>query len=438
MAAQMAAAMFNRLIHRNIALLVGVVLAGQLLAGGLVMLLVIRPQVDRVANVTSDAIGALSMAMAETPPDRRSGLLDAINRQGAMAIRPVIDAPTDGIRFPNFVERQFIRALADRLTTQDRLVWRTDIDARLWVRLQLGGADYWVSVTPPRARGAFASLLLAFCTAFIVAVAGGLALQRRLDQPLRRLAVAVDGYEPETVRQPLDTSGPQEVAAVATALNRMTQRLTQQEAERAVMLGGVSHDLRTPLTRLRLCLEMMHCGDAELEATALRQMDRIEAMLTQFLDFARGFDAEPLVTCDIASLIGQIVAGQGNDAMEIEVEPGLSATLRPNAVARAIDNLVTNALRHGAPPVRIAARQSGSMLRIAVSDSGPGIDPARAQDLIRPFARGDAARSGEGAGLGLAIVHRVAAAHGGSLAFDRSAGQFTVLLEIGTATTKTG
>lgn len=432
----MAAAMFDRLIHRNIALLVGVVLAGQLLAGALVMLLVIRPQVERVAHVTSDAIGALSLAMAEMPSDRRATLLNAINGKGGMAIRPASNAPPDGIRFPNFVERQFIRALADQLTTQERLVWRTDLDARLWVRLRLGGGEYWVSVTPPHTRGAFASLLLAFCTAFIVAVVGGLALQRRLDQPLRRLALAVDDYGPEMVQQPLDTSGPQEVAAVATALNRMTERLAGQEAERAVMLGGVSHDLRTPLTRLRLCLEMMHGSDAELEATALRQVDRIEAMLAQFLDFARGFDAEPLVACDIAKLIGQIAADHGVGAVQIDVEQGFSATLRPNAVTRAIDNLVTNALRHGAPPVRIAARQSGSRLRIAVSDGGPGIDQACAQDIIRPFARGDAARTGEGAGLGLAIAERVAAAHGGSLGFDRSAGLFTVLLEIATPKNK--
>lgn len=423
----------DRLIHRNIALLVGAVLVGQLLAGGLVMLLVIRPQVERVAHITSDAIGALSLALDETPPGRRPALLEAINRQGDMAIRPVGDAPSDGTRFLSFVERQFIRALADRLTMQERLVWRTDRDARLWVRLQLGGKDYWVSVTPPRTRGALTSLLLALCTAFIVAVVGGLALQRRLDQPLRRLALAVDRYAPETIRQPLDTSGPQEVAAVATALNRMTERLAEQEAGRAVMLGGVSHDLRTPLTRLRLCLEMMQGSDAELEATALRQVDRIEAMLAQFLDFARGFDAEPLVACDIARLIGQVAADHGTNSIETDVEPGLNATLRPNAVARAIDNLVSNALRHGAPPVRILARQVGDRLRIAVSDGGPGIDPGDTHDLIRPFARGDAARSGEGAGLGLAIAERVAAAHGGSLGFDRSTGQFTVLLEIATA-----
>jgi two-component system osmolarity sensor histidine kinase EnvZ len=181
---------------------------------------------------------------------------------------------------------------------------------------------------------------------------------------------------------------------------------------------------------------MMHGSDAELEATALRQVDRIEGMLAQFLDFARGFDAEPLVACDIGKLIGQIAADHGKEVVEFDVEPGLRAMLRPNAVTRAIDNLVTNALRHGAPPVRIAARQSGSRLRIAVSDGGPGIDLACAQDLIRPFARGDAARGGEGAGLGLALGERVAAAHGGSLGFDRSAGKFTVLLDIETPKNK--
>ena len=422
--------MFSRLIHRNVALLVGAVLAGQVLAGLLVMLLVIRPQVERVAHVTSDAIGALSMAMEEMTPARQLRMVEAINRKGGMAIRPAADVPSNGRRFPTFVERQFIRALADRLTTQEDLVWQTDADARLWVRLQLGGGDYWVSVTPPHTRGAFASLLLAFGTAFVVAVIGALVLQRRLDQPLRHLATAVDDYAPGKSTAPLDASGPREIAALANALNRMTERLTGQEAERAVMLGGVSHDLRTPLTRLRLCLEMMQGNDAELEATALRQVDRIEAMLGQFLDFARGFDAEQAVRSDVSKLIGQVAADHADHAFEIEVEPGLEATLRPNAVSRAIDNLVANALRHGAPPVRIAARQAGERLRIEVSDRGPGIDPAHARDLVRPFSRGDAARGGDGAGLGLAIAERVAAAHGGALRFDRSDERFAVVLEI--------
>jgi len=422
--------MFSRLIHRNVALLVGVVLTGQVLAGVLVLMLVIRPQVDRIAHVTADTVGALSLAMADKPAGQRSRLLEDINRQGEMAIRTAADVPSDGARFPNFVERQFIRALADQLTTQEQVVWRTDLDSRLWILLRLGGEDYWVSIYPPNMRGAFTSLMLAFVTAFIVAAVVGLALQRRLDQPLRRLAQAVDDFAPETVQEPLDTSGPPEVAAVATALNRMAERLADQEAERALMLGGVSHDLRTPLTRLRLALEMMRGHDTDLERSALRQVDRIEAMLSQFLDLARGFEAEPFQTCPIGPLLAEIASDCGPDQIELEVSEDLQACVRPQALGRAVANLVGNAQRHGKAPVSIRAQARGGRLVIAVCDGGPGLDPAQAAALVRPFARGDSARGGDGTGLGLAIVERIAKAHAGSLCFARKDGEFCARLDV--------
>ncbi|RXR30861.1 HAMP domain-containing protein [Sphingobium fluviale] len=428
------ATMVRRLIHRNIALLVGVVLAGQLLAGLLVMALVVQPQTARVASVTADMIEALSSAMDGLPPARRAALIAQINRRGAMAIRRAHDVPGDGPRFPSFIERQFTRALADRLATQRDLVWRTDAGRRLWVSLTLGGQDYWVSVTPPRSRGAMTSLLMASFIAFLVSAVGGLLLQRRLDQPLRRLAAAVDGYTPEQAHAPLDTSGPQEVAAVATAFNRMTERLAAHEAERAVMLGGVSHDLRTPLTRLRLCLEMMRGGDAELEATALRQVERIEAMLGQFLDFARGFEAEEFQRCDIAALLEQVVADHAAlPPVALAAAPGLTAKVRPLALSRAVGNLLANALRHGAAPVRVEARMDDKSLIIAVTDAGAGFEAVSSGDLMRPFARGDAARGGDGTGLGLAIVERAVTAQGGHVAFARTAGGFEACITINCA-----
>ena len=423
-------AMFKRLIHRNVALLVGVVLTGQVLAGGLVLLLVVRPQVDRIAHITADTISALSLAMAGQPESQRLALLERINGQGGMMIRTLADAPSDGPRFPNFVERQFIRALADQLTTQEQVIWRTDRDSRLWILLRLGNEDYWVSVSPPQLRGAFTSLLLAFCIAFVVAVVVGLGLQRRLDQPLRRLAEAVDGFAPEQAHAPLDASGPLEVAAVATALNRMTRRLADQEAERALMLGGVSHDLRTPLTRLRLALEMMRGHDAELENSALRQVDRIESMLGQFLDLARGFEAEPFRTVALAPLLTDVVADCGSDQVSVSVGEELHAALRPSAISRAVANLIGNALRHGSAPVMVIAAVQGERLLVSVCDRGPGLDPAQAADLVRPFARGDSARGGDGTGLGLAIVDRIVRAHDGTLRFLRKAEGFCMQIDL--------
>lgn len=425
--------MFRRLFHRNVALLVAVVLAGQLLAGFLVMTLVIRPQVIRVAAVTADMVTALSQAMRDMDPARQAALIDGINRAGSMAVRPAADVPSDGPRFPTMVERQFTLTLASRLHMQDELVWRTDKGGRLWFLLRMGQRDYWVSITPPRQRGALASLMLASFVAFVIAIACGLALQRRIDRPLRQLARSVDGYRADGTQPPLDVSGPAEVAAVAGALNRMTARIAGQEAERALMLAGVSHDLRTPLTRLRLSLEMLRGQDEELEGTALRQVDRIEAMLTQFLDFGRGFENEAPVPTDVAGLLAHAAADAGLAGTVLpdvapNVATGLVFTLRPQAVARAVANLLSNAARHGMAPIRMDAVLEEGALRITVSDAGAGIAPTAGEQMLRPFARGDSARGGEGTGLGLAIVSRVAAAHNGTVTFGRRNGRFAITL----------
>lgn len=423
------AAMFRRFFTRKVAMLVGVVLAGQLLAGILVQVMVIGPQTARVAEVTADTIEALSSAMADLPPVRRAALIAEINRGDNLLIRAVTDPPDDGRRFPSYVEYRFMRTLAARLTTQHRLDWITDSRDRLWVRLAIGREDYWVSMTPPRRRSAMKSLLMALAAAFVVAAVAGIFIQRWLDRPLRHLADAVDRYDPDRPTPPVEADGPREVAAVARAFNRLTQRIAVQEADRALMLGGVSHDLRTPLTRLRLSLEMLGDADPDMRASAVRQVDRIEDMLVQFLDFARGFEAEPVRRTDVSALVRRTAADGGAD-VRAEVADGIILDTRPQALARALANLVANALRHGAPPVRVEAKRTGYVVRITVGDAGQGIADAEVEALIRPFARGDAARGGGGTGLGLAIVDRAVRAIGGQLYFARRADGFDAVIEM--------
>ncbi|PEQ10721.1 two-component sensor histidine kinase [Novosphingobium sp. PC22D] len=422
--------MFRRLAQRKIALIVGVVLAGQVLAGLFVITFVMRPQIARVANVTADTVSALSEVMGRLPPARREALIARIEQGGEIAIRRSTDAPQGGARIPNLIERQFIRSLSERLNRHGDLEWRTDRGRRLWFRLKLGGEPYWISVTPPTRRGALTGFVVSLGVAFLVAVVCGLLLQRRLDAPMRRLVRSVDAWRPDRASAPLDIAGPEEVAAVAAAFNRMTQRLERNEAERALMLGGVSHDLRTPLTRLRLCLEMMRGTDADLRATAMRQVDVIQAMLEQFLDFARGFEDEVPVRVDLARLVEDVaVTAAPEGAIATEVAPGLTACLRREALARALGNLVANALRHGGTPVSIRVREAGDgAIAFTVADAGAGFDEGAADSYLRPFARGDSARGGDGAGLGLAIVERIAAAHGGSLTFERRPDGFAAIL----------
>lgn len=436
-----ALALPSSLLRRNVALMVGVVLAGQVVAGLMVMALVIQPQVNRIAQLTADMVGVLAHVMEDLPDTERKKMLSRIESSSNVLIR--LEDPSDGAaserlrnRVPNFIERQFVRALSDRMDAGRDLKWQRGADDRLWFELQIGTQAVWISVTPPSGRSALQTMLYAFLVAFIVAAAAGLLLQRRLDAPLQRLAAQVDAFAPDKARHDqilpmLETTGPDEVAAVASAFNRLTERLANDEAERTLMLAGVSHDLRTPLTRLRLCLEMMSGHDAQIEATAARQVDRIEAMLEQFLDFARGFAEEAVVECSMEELLTSVARDcDPHGQTQVVVEKALRANLRHQAVARAVGNLLGNAIRYGQRPIRLQAHKEGSVVLIAVSDAGQGFSGASAEQMRRPFARGDNARGGDGAGLGLAIADRVAMAHAGSLHFTFRDGRFCAELAL--------
>jgi two-component system osmolarity sensor histidine kinase EnvZ len=170
-------------------------------------------------------------------------------------------------------------------------------------------------------------------------------------------------------------------------------------------------------------------GDDDLRTTAMRQVDRIEAMLVQFLDFARGFETETPRQTDLAALLRQIVADSGaEDVVEVVAVERLSIATRAHALSRAVSNLLANALRHGAPPVRVEARSVGEAVTIVVSDAGTGMSATDSEALTRPFARGDIARGGDGAGLGLAIAQRAVAAIDGQLMFRHRDGRFEAII----------
>jgi two-component system, OmpR family, osmolarity sensor histidine kinase EnvZ len=187
------------------------------------------------------------------------------------------------------------------------------------------------------------------------------------------------------------------------------------ERERAVVLAGISHDLRTPLSRLRLALEMSGAGRAESEAMSA-DIDEMDAIIGQFLDFARG--SEPQARNDLDAVLGELTEHYERLSRNVSftgerVAPFNFARM---AVRRAISNLVDNALRYAGEPVEVHVSTFDNSIRIEVMDRGPGIPQAEAERLKRPFTRLDTARSGPaGAGLGLAIVERVARAHGGAL-----------------------
>jgi two-component system osmolarity sensor histidine kinase EnvZ len=264
-------------------------------------------------------------------------------------------------------------------------------------------------------------LVLMVFTGALMTVIAFIFLRNQL-RPIKRLALASEAFGKGRVTQ-YKPSGAIEVRAAGQAFLDMRARTLRQIEQRTMMLSGVSHDMRTPLTRLKLGLSMLEDG-AELQAMQ-RDLGDMERLLDEFLAFARDDSLDDLETVDplalVRDLAARFVAG-GQEVSVVSVEGQGQAVLRPMAVARALENLVGNAVRYG-NRCELRVVVSEKAVRISVEDDGPGIPAERREEALKPFARLDAARNqdlGSGVGLGLAIANDIARRHGGQLVLGES------------------
>ncbi|WFU27248.1 ATP-binding protein [Bradyrhizobium sp. CB1717] len=260
--------------------------------------------------------------------------------------------------------------------------------------------------------------LMTLMTAFICVTVLGLWAARALAAPLSSFARAAENFSLDGGADPLPERGPEEIRSVARALNRMHERIARLMSDRTRMLAAISHDLRTPITRLRLRAEFIE--DEGNRKRMLMDLDQMRSMLESVLSLLRNDrKIEAVTLVDIASTL-QLVADQfGDMGHVVHYEGPVSATAaaRPDDLHRGVTNLVENAVRFGAE-VTIRLDISGTKLVIDVEDDGPGISDARKQEMLEPFVRGDDARTMDdstGFGLGLSIARAIAVAHGGEL-----------------------
>jgi len=260
--------------------------------------------------------------------------------------------------------------------------------------------------------------LVTLMTAFICITVLGLWAARALAAPLSSFARAAENFSLDGTAAPLPERGPEEIRAATRALNRMHERIARLMSDRTRMLAAISHDLRTPITRLRLRAEFIE--DEGNRKRMLVDLDQMRSMLESVLSLLRNDrKIEAVTLVDIASTL-QLIADQFGDMGHVVHYDGpLSATAaaRPDDLHRGVTNLVENAVRFGAE-VTVRLDISGTKLVIDVEDDGPGISDARKQEMLEPFVRGDDARTMDdsiGFGLGLSIAHAIALAHGGEL-----------------------
>jgi signal transduction histidine kinase len=262
----------------------------------------------------------------------------------------------------------------------------------------------------------------------------GLWAARALTAPLSSFAKAAESFSVNGAALPLPERGPEEIRSVAKALNRMRERITTLIDDRTKMLAAISHDLRTPITRMRLRSEFIE--DDMHRHRMLSDLDQMRSMLESVLSFLRNDrKLEAMTLTDIASTL-QLVTDQFADMGHKVVYDGpehAMATVRPDDLHRSVTNLVENAVRFGAL-VTIRLSVSPDTVTIAVEDDGPGISDARKEVMMEPFVRGDDARNMDetaGFGLGLSIARTIALAHGGELSLnDRQPNGLIVCIQL--------
>ncbi len=293
---------------------------------------------------------------------------------------------------------------------------RTD-PVEMTLSIGLAGGD-WLNVRTMFHRPGLQLSPQALLPLLLMAVAVALVAwwtARRVVGPMRVLAIGADRLGRGLDADPLPLTGPSEVRETTRAFNRMKDRLTRFVNERTHMLAALSHDLRSPLTAMRLRIEMLDETEDSIRLKAL--VDEMQAMVEATLEFARGVaKAEPTASVDLSALLVDLVGDIGEDRANFAPSGPLLATIRPQSLNRALRNLIDNAVRYGGV-ARVELRQEPGLAVISISDRGAGLPDDQLEAVFEPYVRLEGSRSRDtgGVGLGLAIARTIIQAHGGSV-----------------------
>jgi len=374
----------------------------------------------RARSLSQNLVSVVNLtreALITAQPEKRMELLeDLSDREG---IQVYVAEPTDRLK-PLEDSRPILLRASEyarlALGPNTRFAVEREGLPGIWVSFEIDDDEYWVRIPRDRVErriaqqwalwGVLASVLTLVAAYFIVS---------RVTQPLRALSRAAGslgrGQWPLAVRE----TGPTEIRSLTRAFNQMMTDLARLDQDRALILAGISHDLRTPLARMRLGIEMSG-ADESLRSGMHADIEEMDRVIGQFLDFARmdgGELAQPLRLSDLAAEVVEHRLKLGHP-VAADIAPTAEAPLKPHGLRRAVGNLVDNALKYSSGEVRVSTRTEGRNVVLEVADRGPGIPPEQAERMKLPFTRLEEARTGAaGSGLGLAIVDRVVQAHGG-------------------------
>ncbi len=424
-----------------------VLLSLLMLCSTLVWLLLFRsqeyePRVLRNAHQIATVVNLTRNALIHTDAIARVSLLKTLADEED--VRLVIREPGDRIRpfGDSALEAQLAAILIERLGSGTVVASSVNDEPGLWVGFRIERDSYWLQMDPERLRPLSNSAWLVWLAlAAGLSLMGAAAITARINRPLKQLSLAAGRVREGRYRDTAldEQASTPEIREVNVGFNRMAERLAKVEEERRLMLAGISHDLRTPLARLRLETELS-VTDGEARHAMAADIDQLDEIIDKFLGYARPDHAElePVLLAPVISKCITPFRSASRLDIAVDVQEDLQVMADPVELSRVVSNLLENARRYGQSAqdgishVQIEAHAKDDLARLIIRDQGPGVPEEQLQHLTQPFYRGDAARtSAMGSGLGLAIVERAIARMGGQFqVFNHAQGGLMAVIEL--------
>jgi two-component system, OmpR family, osmolarity sensor histidine kinase EnvZ len=385
-----------------------------------------RPHAEQMAQLVVSVVNLTRAAVLSAAPEWRSALLDELAAVEGLRVR--MADPADVLKpLPGRPAElnMMAKKVRESLGGKTRFASERDGEEALWVSFFIGQDEFWIALPMERVENSVSKVLLPWSVlVFLLALPGAYFIARQVSRPLKQLSRAALQVGQGTWPEPLPETGAQEIVTVSRAFNQMSADLAANERERALVLAGISHDLRTPLARVRIAAELS--TDESLRDGLTADVEQMDEVIQQFLDYARLDETETASPTDLKALVNE-VAQQFTahaDTLSLDLQDIPVIYIRPLLIKRALSNLLDNAIKYGGGKINVQLKLEAGKVVLAVADHGAGIPGAQRATVKRPFVRLESARSNStGSGLGLAIVDRAARLHDGEFILaDNEAG----------------
>ncbi|MDP1688402.1 ATP-binding protein [Hydrogenophaga sp.] len=390
-----------------------------------------EPRALQSANQLASLVNLSRAALVHSDSIARVSLIKTLADEEGLRIAPREPNDTYRLYDTDVLSRNVAERLSGRLGPDTLVAREVNGAPGLWIGFTIDGDPYWLLTDPSRIGPvAGTTWLIWLGTAALLSLTGAALIARLINHPLKKLSFAASRVREGdfNASQLNETVATSEIREVNIGFNRMAQRLSKIEQDRALMLAGISHDLRTPLSRLRLETEMSVADPAAREHMAA-DIEQVNSIIDKFLDYARPDHLNP-ERVSLNQVVDAAVFAMGDDERNVfttSIPPDTLVMGDAVELQRVFANLLENACRYGRDPhtgvarVEIAAKSKDDWVLIKLRDHGQGVDPEILEQLTQPFFRGDVSRtSATGTGLGLAIVDRAIARMGGRFALANS------------------